>query len=407
MKYSPVLLFFFLSFSLSSQTFTNYTETEGLIDNSVNCVTVDADDNLWFGTQNGISKFDGTNWTSMDKSTHPGLADNGITAIFVDKDNRLWVGTDFGVSRLDGDDFITFTEADGLADNRVNHINQNFEGSIWISNKDGVTIAEEGSPWISLTLADGIPFGGIAHTDFGSLGRNYYSTPLSGIIIDDGIIFSTVSEDEGLVSKKVTATALAPDGRRWVSTSSGVSVLDDKDKPVANYTRIFELPAPDTLNPVEDVKVDSKGRVWAGVYVDYLVTEGGVSMFDGNTWVDYDVADGLVGPVVRQLAIDSKDDVWVATSSGVTKISFPSTNVSEVEEIGFAIFPNPVSDVLNVKFDLPLQAIDLKMYDAFGRLVLKMPISKAKSQLAIPVSGFSKGMYYLSVGAKTAKVILE
>ena len=125
------------------------------------------------------------------------------------------------------------------------------------------------------------------------------------------------------------------------------------------------------------------------------------------TWVDYDVEDGLVGPVVRQLAIDSKDDVWVATSTGVTKISFPSTNVSEVEEIGFEVFPNPVSDVLNVKLDKPFRTNVVKMHDALGKLVLSLPISKTKSQLTVPVSDFSKRIYYLSVGAKTVKVILE
>lgn len=397
------------SFALSAQTFTNYTETEGLISNTVNCVTVDADDNLWFGTQNGISKFDGTTWTSMDKTTHPGLVDNGITAIMVDKDNVLWVGTDFGVSRLDGADFTTFTEADGLADNRVTDISQGPEGIVWIANKDGVTVAEAGNAWTSFVAADGIPFGGIVHTGFGSFGRKYFSTPLSGIIMYDGVTFTPISEDEGLVSKKVTSTALAPDGTRWVSTSSGVSAFDNLDKHLASYTRIFELPAPDTLNPVEDIKVDSKGRVWAGIYVDYLVTEGGVSMFDGNTWVDYDVSDGLVGPVVRQLAIDSKDDVWVATSTGVTKISFPNTSVSEIAEAGFDVFPNPVSDVLTVQLDseISFQTSDFKMHNALGQLVLKMPFSKYQNHLTVPVSEFSKGIYFASIGGRSLKIVLR
>ena len=48
------------SFPINGQTFTNYSSSDGLIDNSVLCATVDNNNNMWFGTQNGISKFDGS-----------------------------------------------------------------------------------------------------------------------------------------------------------------------------------------------------------------------------------------------------------------------------------------------------------------------------------------------------------
>lgn len=407
--FTLVLTLFSLALAAQNFTFTNYTEAEGLISNTVNCVTVDAADNIWFGTQNGISKFDGTTWTSMDQSTHPGLVDNSITAIFVDKDDVLWVGTDFGVSRLDGADFSTFTVDDGLADNRVTHITQGTEGIVWIANKDGVTLAEEGAGWSSLVMADGIPFGGVTHTNFGSFGRKYFSTPLSGLLMYDGVFLTAITENDGLVSEKIRSSAIGLDGKNWIATSSGIAVLDDLDKHLVNYTRIFELPAPDTLNPVEDVKIDSKGRIWAGVYIDYLVTEGGVSMFNGSEWQDYDVSDGMIGPVVRQLAIDSEDNVWVATSTGVTKISEPTTSVSEIAETGFEVFPNPVSDILTIKIDeeLDFQTTDLRMYNPLGQLVKSLPIAKYADQIEVSVSGLSKGFYFVSIGGRSLKVLVE
>ena len=44
-------------------------------------------------------------------------------------------------------------------------------------------------------------------------------------------------------------------------------------------------------------------------------------MFNGNDWTYYDVSDGLVGPVIRSIGIDSQDNVWVTTSTGISKIS--------------------------------------------------------------------------------------
>jgi len=51
------------SFLLHAQVFTNYSTINGLPDNYVNGVAVDANNNKWFGTQAGVGKFDNTNWT--------------------------------------------------------------------------------------------------------------------------------------------------------------------------------------------------------------------------------------------------------------------------------------------------------------------------------------------------------
>ena len=65
-----ISIFILFSFVCKSQTFTNYTTADGLIDNSVNCVFVDYNDVVWFGTQNGLSSFDGTIWNSYS-TAHP------------------------------------------------------------------------------------------------------------------------------------------------------------------------------------------------------------------------------------------------------------------------------------------------------------------------------------------------
>ncbi len=396
----------FASFYSYAQTFTNYTTTEGLINNSVNCLVVDGDDNLWFGTQEGISKFDGNTWTNMDVNTHPDLVHNTILAIEVDTDGNLWVGTDFGVSKFDGIDWTTYTEDDGLADSRIKYINQDGDGNIWFANNDGISVFD-GTNWMSYTMADGLPFGGTSFVTFDAAGNKWLGTGLGGVLKFDGNTFTEITEDEGLLSDKIRSIAIDENNYKWVGTSDGVSVLDNADQFAFNHEFIFTLPPPDELNPIEDIQIDSKGRVWVGVYVDYLVTEGGVSMYDGTSWVQYEVDDGLVGPVVRRLAIDSQDNVWVATSSGVTKISeIPMAVLDEALLREVEIFPNPATHIVN--FLVPEELIG-KTYDLCN--FLGMPIQSGKidrDKLVLDVSTVAPSCYFLAVeGISIGMVIVE
>ncbi len=405
------LFILFLSFSLSAQfTITNYTSADGLASDDVNCVTIDAQGDLWFGTSEGISKFDGTNWFTFNMGNSPGLADNNITAIFFDNDNNLWVGTDFGASTFDGNDWRTYNEDNGLIDNRVTHINSGKEGIVWIGNRDGVTLKED-NELISLGMADGMPFGGVTSISFDNASNDkYFGTALGGVIKFNGIDLLPFHANIGLLSDKITSIAIDENDNKWVGTSAGVSVLDNRDSLVMNHSRIFELPAPDTLNPVEDVKIDSKGRVWAGVYVDYLVTEGGVSMYDGMTWIDLDVEDGLVGPVVRQLAIEANDDVWVATSTGVSKITFPFTPPSSTQNLipeNFKVFPNPVSDNLIIELQPESSNRLVSVYNSVGQIIARDIIPNSLNQFSIPMNQHAAGLYFVEIGNQIMKVIKE
>ncbi|MFT5845558.1 MAG: ligand-binding sensor domain-containing protein, partial [Saprospiraceae bacterium] len=116
MKLLTSLLALLVSLSMNAQSFTTYLEEDGLVSNSVNCVSTGEEGNVYFGTQFGISHFDGTNWTSYTEDD--GLVDNNVTAILI-SDGAIWAGTDFGFSTFDGTTWATYTTDDGLEDNRI------------------------------------------------------------------------------------------------------------------------------------------------------------------------------------------------------------------------------------------------------------------------------------------------
>jgi len=99
----------------NAQTITNYTTTDGLPSNNVLCLSTDVSNNIWFGTQAGVAKYDGSNWTVYNTTTDSAIPQNTITAILAArKDNKIWIGTDNGAAMYDGAKWTKYTTTDGL-----------------------------------------------------------------------------------------------------------------------------------------------------------------------------------------------------------------------------------------------------------------------------------------------------
>ena len=78
----------------------------GLADDNVQAINSDTKGNLYFGTKNGLSVFDGINLTTY--RIENGLASNNILTIAVDKNNIVWLGTDNGVTCIKNGEFIRY-----------------------------------------------------------------------------------------------------------------------------------------------------------------------------------------------------------------------------------------------------------------------------------------------------------
>ena len=405
MKILCSIFFCFFVFNINGQKFTTYRMADGLVNDAVNCLVIDQNDHVWFGTQNGLSFFDGTTWTNYNQSSHPDLIDNAITALDIDSDGNLWIGTDFGLNKFDGSNWVTYMETDGLADNRVKYINHTDE-TIWFANSAGITVFDKVSTWASYTSTDGLPFGGTNYITFDKEGDPLIGTPLAGMlyIFDSNINF--ITEMDGLLKNRVTSIAVDDGNNKWVGTSEGISVFNENNEHVVDYEFIFQLPPPDKINPIEDVQVDSKGNIWAGVYVDYLVTVGGVSMYDGSDWIQYEEKDGLAGPVVRRLAVDSKDNVWVATSTGVTLISDIESSIFDISGQGAVIiYPNFVNNKFTLEVEDNFIGSDFVIYTMQGQPVESRQINGRKTSISTSV--LCSGVYLLVVdGSHSHKFIV-
>ncbi|MFL5811610.1 MAG: two-component regulator propeller domain-containing protein, partial [Flavisolibacter sp.] len=90
-SYLVVLSFLLLTIASIGQeySYTHYDSKDGLAGSTVYCVTQDREGFLWFGTENGLSRFDGTHFKNF--TTADGLPDNEILRVFVDSRDRIWI----------------------------------------------------------------------------------------------------------------------------------------------------------------------------------------------------------------------------------------------------------------------------------------------------------------------------
>jgi hypothetical protein len=70
--------------------YVHYDTKDGLAGSTVYDVCQDKDGFIWFATENGLSRYDGTRFTNF--TVKDGLPDNEILSLFIDSKGRLWIG---------------------------------------------------------------------------------------------------------------------------------------------------------------------------------------------------------------------------------------------------------------------------------------------------------------------------
>ncbi|RVT97233.1 hypothetical protein EOD41_19585 [Mucilaginibacter limnophilus] len=109
MKYFRSLLSFFccnlvLVLSAYSQKylFRHYQSDDGLSYNSVNCMIQDKNGFIWFGTEDGLSRFDGKSFKNFgSQHSEFSIGNNFISSLHQDKNGTIWAGTHNGLWHYD------------------------------------------------------------------------------------------------------------------------------------------------------------------------------------------------------------------------------------------------------------------------------------------------------------------
>ncbi|MCC8172058.1 MAG: response regulator [Parabacteroides sp.] len=183
---------------LSNYYFSHISGENGLSQSNVKAIVQDSYGFMWFGTKNGLNRFDGTSIVQMNCDDYAaGTGNHNISALFEDKERQLWVGTDRGVYRYDP------------ASDLFKAMNLKTEAGVDMNN------------WVSNIVAD-------------SVGNTWIVIPDQGVFRyrDEKHDFYEGTEKEQIKKKAPDCILVRPDGEVWVGTW-GIGLLrynPDSDK---------------------------------------------------------------------------------------------------------------------------------------------------------------------------------
>jgi PAS domain S-box-containing protein len=265
---------------------------DGIANDVVYSIAGVGNDDVWVGRQQGgltHLRYSGNSFTAKTYTQANGLAQNRVYAVYRSRDGTVWSGTlNRGVSELKNGHFTNYTTTDGLAATTISSIAEGRDGTMWFGTPKGVSAMSQ-KEWRTYTAADGLP-----------------------------------SED---------VTCLLQDSRRilWIGTAEGLAYLSDRHVHVP-------LEVPGSLKaPIFGIEEDKKGGLWIATSDRVLrvprdeLLSGVVKAADVR---EYDQADGLESTEgvkrSRSVVSDSAGRIWFSLSRGLSVVNPSQINGDSV-----------------------------------------------------------------------------
>ena len=290
---------------INPHNFSSLSKIQGLRHDQIRTMTQDNAGNLWLGTDDGLTKYDGKFFSHY--TTDQGLSNNLILSVCIDIKENLWIGSfGGGVIRYDGLNMCKFTDSTGLVNNVVNCILEDSKGNIWFGTAGGVSVYS-GRTFTNYTVDQGLCHNYIRSIVEDNSGRIWISTNDAGISVFDGRSFSNYSENEGLLSNHIHNLYKDKDGYIWLGGYRQMLMAYNGSDFISFGSNQGNNPGSDLVRTMIQ---DSSGDLWIGT------EQGGISVFNGKYLINYTEKDGLSSNMLRSSLMDNNGNLWFGTRGG-------------------------------------------------------------------------------------------
>jgi len=278
-----VLLFIFGNvFSQNKYRLKNISTTDGLSQSSVIAIHQDKFGQMWFGTRDGLNKYDGSKFTIFrnDVTNKHSISNNDILSIEEDNTGKIWVGTYNGLNCYDpvSNAFTRYLHT------KTNHtISSN---AIW-------SIKEIGNEmWFGT-----------------SKGLSIYNKKTNTFIS----VFHSDTDKTTLPSNNIITILKSKRGEIWIGTTKGLCKLINRKNGNFEFKN-YPLNAIDQLN-VQAITEDASGNLWVGT------KNKGLLKFDNtsNAFVSFLSPEKYseINTDIRSLVIDNHGSLWIGAYDGI------------------------------------------------------------------------------------------
>lgn len=280
-----------------------YTVDDGLPQSTIFSILQDRRDYLWFGTQNGLCRFNGIEFTVFTREKD-GASEARIVGLFEDREGNIWAASDTeGLCRFDGKAWRQFTTRDGLPSNIVRGMFPIPDGT-FVAVMDTGGVIWDGKAFKPFPLYEEFARRRGQGASLDRQGYLWLFFPDEGIVKFDGREFHLMLKKDLLPNAPVLRTLADSKGRLWISSAGqGLRMWDG----TALHTfRAGQGPLSDTIIALSE---DREGYVWAG-------TLAGVSGFSERGWISLTERDGLPNSAVQVIQQDREGNLWFGTVGG-------------------------------------------------------------------------------------------
>ncbi len=361
--------------------FKHYQVENGLSNSTVNCSVQDKNGFIWFGTKDGLNRFDGYrfrlfNTEENERSLYPDF----IFSLFCDAGGVLWCGCQKGLYRFDAQKEQLVRFLDTLTD--VSAIQSDKNGQLWLISRQracrynfasnqltvfptatyfsatALCMSEDGNIWFSTD--DGLlekfgpasdsfrAFNVFSHSPIpasrwiqkikpAGASSIYIGTTSQGLKQFD-IAQETYEDVLTYNTDKTTIFVrdILNNGNNefWIATESGIFILQGNTGKVINLKKKFLDPYSLSDNAVYTLCRDTEGCVWAGTYF------GGVNYYrkqyaNFQKYFPDNTGAAISGNDVREICEDGYGNLWIGTEdAGLNKLNKATGAITHFEPTG-------------------------------------------------------------------------
>jgi ligand-binding sensor domain-containing protein len=217
-------------FVFDNGNWINYTETNSeLIFNNIYDLSGSGNE-VFVATQEGLSKFDGSTWSTLISENTPEFENARILSVLKDSKGIVWAGTNFGIARFDTEWNILNNTNSNLPENKVNEIFEDRDGNVWIGTNWGLSKFDPASGQIEnvhQTKSDESLQGVIViYQSFD--GKLWVGTRNNGYFtVNNGLIAEYNSKNYDLPDESIFAIKGDTEGNIWLGTEKGLVLVGE------------------------------------------------------------------------------------------------------------------------------------------------------------------------------------
>lgn len=297
--YLPLGLLTLLSVFATAQqniVFNHLSIYDGLSQATVTSILQDKDNIMWFGTRDGLNRFDGYNFKVYKYGLRDpqSISNNNIKVIYEDIEGDLWIGTDRGLNRFNKNTetferfFAEKDDFNSISDNNIRDIKEDAAGNLWVATGEG----------------------GLCRIIFDESQPNRQVKQIER--------FTTSDDKHSLSGNSVRSLYLDDIGNFWIGTDNGLNLLVSRNNKFS-FNRIKDSNIDFSIISVNAITADNQGNLWLGTWGHGLIQMSNThnkpifKQFLPNESNDFKE------PYIMTLLTDDKGNIWIGTwTSGLS-----------------------------------------------------------------------------------------